>query len=130
MRTWIFILLFALTAAGCGRKPDDRVQGYVEGEFVHVASPFAGQLETLSIQRGAQVKTGQPLFALECGLETAVRDEASRKLLQGRANLEDAKKGKRPTELESAKAQLKQARAAQAFSEKELKRQDDLFHRG
>jgi HlyD family secretion protein len=87
-------------------------------------------LETLSVKRGDLVKSGDPLFALECGLETAARDEANRKLTQGRANLEDAKKGKRPPELESAEATLKQARAALILSEKEYKRQDDLYHRG
>ena len=116
--------------AGCNPTPTQRVQGYVEGEFVYVASPLAGQLDALSVQRGAQVKQGDPLFALESGLETAARDEAERKLAQGKASLEDAKKGRRPTELESADALLKQARAALALSKKEYARQDDLYRRG
>jgi HlyD family secretion protein len=120
--------LFAF--AGCNRRPANLVQGYVEGEFVYVASPNAGQLETLSVKRGDWVKPGDPLFALECGLETAAKDEAERKLAQGKSNLEDATKGKRPPELESAEAQLKQARAALILSEKEFKRQDDLHSRG
>jgi HlyD family secretion protein len=115
--------------AGCNQAPIQRVQGYVEGEFVYVASPLAGQLDTLSVKRGMQVKKSDPLFALECGLETAAREEAERKLLQGKAGLEDAKKGRRPTELESADAQLKQARVALVLSEKEYKRQEDLFRR-
>ena len=122
------ICLAAFT--GCHRGVSDRFQGYVEGEFVYVASPLAGQLEVLSVQRGMQVKPGDRLFALECGLETAARDEAERKLVQGKANLEDARKGKRPPELESAESQLRQARAALVLSEKEYKRQDDLHTRG
>jgi len=82
------------------------------------------------VKRGVWVKPGDPLFALECGLETAARDEAQRKLAQGHANLEDTKKGKRPPELESAEAQLNQARAALILSEKEYQRQDDLLRRG
>ena len=122
-------LVFGLFA-GCTPTPSQRVQGYAEGEFVHVASPLGGQLETLSVQRGAQVKMGDPLFALEHGSEAAARDEAERKLTQGKASLDDARKGKRPTELESADAQLRQVRAARALSEKEFQRQDDLRHRG
>lgn len=122
--------LSCLLLGGCGPRPNSRVQGYVEGEFVYVASPLAGQLETLSVQRGARVKAHDPLFSLECGLETAARDEAARKLGQGRANLEDLKKGKRPVEIESAEQQLKQARAALLLSEKEYRRQSDLSGRG
>jgi HlyD family secretion protein len=126
----VALAIAAATFAGCNRQSANRVQGYVEGEFVFVASPYAGQLESLSVKRGNWVKPGDPLFALECGLETAAKDEAERKLAQGKSNLEDAKKGKRPPELESAEAQLKQARAALILSEKEFKRQDDLHSRG
>src|SRR5262249_47672093 len=56
----------ALTGpVGCNRPNDRCVQGYVEGEFVYVASPLAGALETLSVKRGAWVKVGDPLFVLE-----------------------------------------------------------------
>ncbi len=116
--------------AGCKPAANQRVQGYVEGEYVYVASPLAGALETLSVQRGAQVKTGDPLFALDSVPETAARDEAQRRLAQARANLEDAKKGRRPEEIESIEAQIKQARAAQALSEKEFARQEELVRSG
>lgn len=111
---------------GCQRAPSDRVQGYVEGEFVYVASPFAGALETLAVRRGAQVRAGDALFALEHVSERAARDEAERRLGQALANLEDARKGKRPTEIESIKAQLKQAQAALRLSSREVVRQEGL----
>ena len=133
IRRWLNIcgsaLILALLA-GCTPAPSQRVQGYVEGEFVHVASPLAGQLDTLSVQRGAQVKKDSPLFALEHGMETAAREEAERRLAQAKATLEDAKKGRRPSELTSLDAQLGQARAALVLSEKEYERQEDLHRRG
>lgn len=113
--------------ASCSRSDRDRVQGYVEGEFVYVASPLAGALESLSVRRGAQVKAGDPLFALDSVAEKAARDEAERRLAQAHANLEDAKKGKRPSEIESVEAQLKQARVALTLSEKDLERQENLM---
>jgi HlyD family secretion protein len=61
---------------GCSRQASNRVQGYVEGEFVYVASPHAGALESLSVKRGDQVKAGDPLFALESESEKAARDKA------------------------------------------------------
>lgn len=120
------LLIAVSILAGCPIQEPNRVQGYVEGEFVYVASPLPGQLETLYVQRGEQVKEGDPLFALDSTAETAARDEALRRLAQGRANLEDAKKGRRPSEMESLEAQLKQARAALAFSELEFQRQEKL----
>lgn len=112
---------------GCSRSDPNRTQGYVEGEFMYVASPFAGALESLHVQRGAQVKEGDPLFWLDSTSEKAARDEAERRLAQARANLEDAKKGKRPSEIEAIKAQLKQARAAAKLSESEFTRQEELM---
>ncbi|HEU4503061.1 MAG TPA: HlyD family efflux transporter periplasmic adaptor subunit [Nitrospira sp.] len=125
-----FILPIAVMTAAflfaCERTPSDRVQGYVEGEFVYIASPFAGALESLSVQRGRQVRSGDALFALERGSEKAARDEAERRLGQALANVEDAKKGKRPSEIDSLKAQLKHAQAALRLSTREVVRQEGL----
>jgi HlyD family secretion protein len=84
-------------------------------------------LEKLPVQRGTQVKAGDPLFGLEAGAEKDARDQADHRLIQARANLEDARKGKRPSEISSLEAQLKQAQAALEFSERELARQEKLM---
>src|SRR5438105_3913299 len=110
----------------CSHPDPNRVQGYVEGEYVYVASPNAGALETLTVQRGAQVKAGDALFALESVAEKAARDEADRKLTQARASLEDARKGKRPSEIEALDAQRQRAQVSLEFSEKEFARQEKL----
>jgi HlyD family secretion protein len=123
-RTVAFLAMGVLTA--CQPTPSDRVQGYVEGEYVYVASPFPGALESLAVRRGTQVNAGESLFALERVSEQAARDEAERRLSQARANLEDARKGKRPSEIESLKAQLKQAQAALRLSSREEARQEGL----
>ncbi len=116
------IAIFCLLS-GCGQRTGTHVQGYIEGEFAYIAAPLAGALDTLSVQRGDTVKAGDALFALENGLETAARDEAQRRLDQAMADLDDAKKGKRPSEIQSMIAQLDQARAAEALSASELDRQ-------
>jgi HlyD family secretion protein len=120
-------LAWVALAAACSNSDPNLVQGYVEGEYVYVASPLPGALESLSVQRGTQVKEGDPLFALDSAAEQAARDEAERRLVQARANLEDAKKGKRPTEIEAIKAQLKQARAALKLAESEFARHEALM---
>ena len=80
---WALMLLLLLN--GCSDPSKDRFQGYVEGEFVYVASPLAGQLETLSAQRGQQVITGQPLFALDETAERAGLDQARAALVLSEA---------------------------------------------
>src|SRR5262249_5071197 len=117
-------------ACGCERRGSGRQQGYVEGEFVYVASPLAGELEKLAVQRGGHVKPGDLLFELECGSEKAERDAAERKLSQARASLEDVKKGARPSEIASLEAQIGQAKAALVLSEQELARQESLIPAG
>src|ERR1700730_3443675 len=78
-------ILALFVMPGCRDRPNDRFQGYVEGEFVYVASPLAGQLETLSVQRGQQVTAGQPLFALDETAEKAAREQAQAALVLSEA---------------------------------------------
>jgi HlyD family secretion protein len=130
MKHRILWLLPALALAACGREAPTHVQGYVEGEFVYVGAPFEGQLETLAVRRGQTVKKGDLLYVLESGSETARRDEAARKLAQAQANLEDAKRGLRPSEIEALQAQFQQAQAAQILADREYDRQEKLARTG
>jgi HlyD family secretion protein len=95
-----------------------------------MASPYAGELQKLAVSRGDQVKKGDPLFTLENATEKAARDEASRRLAQAQANLEDIRKGKRPTEIASLEAQVAQAKSALELSRKTLARQQELTSGG
>lgn len=122
--------LAALVLSACGPKGPAPYQGYVEGEFVRVAAPFAGTLVRLDAQRGQSVQPGAPLFALEAQNEEAARREAGERARRAQAQVEDLRAGKRPTEIAAVQAQLEQARAALVFSEKELARQQDLVDKG
>jgi HlyD family secretion protein len=123
------VILLGLVA-GCRRPDSGRIQGYVEGQFVYVASPLPGALEALHVQRGAQVKAGEPLFTLDSEPQQALVDEAAQRVAQAHAALEDAQKGKRPSEIESVEAQLRQAQDALTLSEIEFGRQEKLFSAG
>jgi HlyD family secretion protein len=122
--------VIALAVSACSAPPDATLQGYAEGEFVRVGVPFAGTLVRLDVQRGSQVQAGAPLFALEAENETAARREAESRMERAQAQLENLRKGRRPTEVEAVREQLVQARAAAALSVTELKRQEDLVSKG
>jgi HlyD family secretion protein len=83
--TVVYLLLVSLFISSCSDSPQERFQGYVEGEFVYVASPLAGQLESLQVRRGDQVKTGDPLFALDETAEKAALDQAGAALVLSEA---------------------------------------------
>lgn len=123
-------LLGMIILSSCDPPSNGKIQGYVEGEYVHVAAPYAGELRRLQISRGGHVKPGDALFTLESTTEKSARDEAVKRLAQAQANLEDARKGKRPTEIASLDAQLMQAKAALDLSKKTLVRQLELSNTG
>jgi HlyD family secretion protein len=122
--------LMLIACAGCKQPDTDKVQGYVEGEYVYVAAPYSGALESLSVQRGAQVSAKDPLFALDASPEQSLRDEAQRKVIQAQATLEDLRKGRRPTEIEALEAQLTQAKASLVRSEAEFVRLSESSRSG
>ena len=115
---------------GCSGGGTSTYQGYVEGEYVHVASPVGGRLEKLLVQRGQTVDAKAPLFQLEDDQETAAREEAQAQLKAAQAQLADLRQGKRNPELDVAEAQLAQARAAEAQAAQQLKRDEAQFEVG
>ncbi|MFA6288174.1 MAG: HlyD family efflux transporter periplasmic adaptor subunit [Opitutaceae bacterium] len=120
-------LLVCLGLSGCAPHASTSFQGYLEGDFVYVAAPLAGQLETLSVAKGSRVAAGAPLFTLEHASELAAQRQAADQLISTQARLDDLKKGLRPSELAAIEARLAQARAAAELSRLELDRQDALF---
>lgn len=118
---------FVLLATACTRAPEHRYQGYLEGEFIYVAAPLAGRLETLAVTKGTRVESGAPLFSLERSAELATQRQAADQLRSAQARLEDLKKGSRPTELGALEARLAQARASAELSKLDLDRQAGLF---
>ena len=122
------LLLGAL--AGCRAPRTDRYLGYLEGDYLYIAAPLAGRVETLTAEKGATVAAGAPLFTLERTAEQATLREAAQRLLQARARLDDLRKGQRPTELAALQARRAQARSAAELSAAELARTEQLHTTG
>jgi HlyD family secretion protein len=122
----IFSAFAAVLVAGCAKNSSNTFQGYVEGEYVYVASPISGALNNLAVARGDSVKAGQLLFELERQSEAAALAQAEKNLAQAQAQLDDLTKGKRPTEIASLQAQLEQAQADLKLNTAQLARRERL----
>nr|WP_315594283.1 HlyD family efflux transporter periplasmic adaptor subunit [uncultured Cupriavidus sp.] len=129
VRAWP-VLVLAVTLAACGNDKPATWQGYIEGEFVAVASPFAGRLEKLSVERGQQVDNGASLFILEADDERAARQQAAEQVRVAEAQFADIQTGKRPVEVAVNQAQLVQAQAQAVRSAAQRKRDEAQFDIG
>ena len=127
MKIFVVLSAFAVTLlAGCAKNSTGSFQGYIEGEYVYVASPLAGALASLAVARGDSVKAGQRLFELERQSEAAALAQAEKNLAQAQAQLDDLTKGRRPTEIASLEAQWERAQANLKLAAAELARREKL----
>ena len=122
--------LTCLSLMGCSKPANDAWQGYMEGEFVLLASPYAGQLQKLMVKRGEPIEAGKPVFALEQENERAARLESEQRVKTAEARVENLQGAHRTPELEAAKAAAAQARAARELSASQLAQTDKLFKGG
>ena len=123
-------LLAFVALAACQKHDDGSWQGYIEGEYMLLASPYAGQLQKLFVRRGDQVESGKPVFALEQENERAARTEAEERMKSAQARLENLQVARRPPEIAALREAVNQAKAAAEFSRVQLAREEDLMKKG
>lgn len=81
------LALTAFLMAGCSNDSGNVFQGYIEGEYVYVASPIGGALADLAVARGDEVTNRQLLFSLERDAEADALTSAEKNLDQAKASL-------------------------------------------
>lgn len=116
--------------AGCGEKAPPAFQGYIEGDYVLMASPFGGRLDKLAVQRGETVAADAALFTLSADEEAAAKQQAEDQLRTAQAQLADLGLGRRAPELDVVRAQLEQARAAERQAAQQFERDRAQFEAG
>jgi len=129
-RNSLALLVAIALLCGCSGSHENLYQGYVEGEFVYLASSQAGRLEHLAVSRGQQVEAGVPLFALEAVTERAEHVQAQQQLAAAEAQLADLTTGKRPPELAVIRAQLMQAQVTARRSVLQRERDEAQYRAG
>jgi len=78
----ILILLSTLFITNCSRDSKHEAQGYIEGRYTYMATSVSGVLKRLFVERGARVKKGENLVALEEQPESDLYDAAVENLKQ------------------------------------------------
>ena len=120
------VVAAALLLPGCAERAPASWSGYAEGDYVYVAAPVGGTLETLAVKRGQSVRAGELLFKVDDTSQRAARAEAEARQAAAAAQAADTTKGKRAEEIAVIRAQLAQAHAAAQLAEAELHRQQQL----
>ena len=123
-------LAMALLAAACSREPTNVFQGYVEGDFVYMASSQPGQLVSLGVQRGQEIAAGTTLFTLESQSEADAVTQAQHQLQAAESQRNDLLTGKRAPEVAVSEAQLQAARADAQRLQEQLQRDEAQFRAG
>ena len=117
----------SVSVSGCRPAHGGTYEGYVIGDYVLVASPAAGRLLRLPVERGARVEAGAELFSLDPRPEQDELAAASFSLASAQATREDLNKGQRPTEIATLEHEQKAAFAAQTYTDIQLKRSKELY---
>jgi HlyD family secretion protein len=130
MRSFVALLGILAGVAGCADSNRGTLQGYAEGEFVHVASPYSGRLDRLAVSRGGQVAQGATLFVLEHGAEQAAVDAAAARIRTAQARLENLGEGRRAAELDVIRAQIESTATALQLSRLQLDQTERLRRSG
>jgi HlyD family secretion protein len=115
---------------GSCEPPPGLAVGYVEGEYVLITPIESAQIETVEVERGDPVETGQVLARLEQRDAEIAVAQAKAGRAQAESQVSDLKLGKRPEEIEAIRASLNSARAQAAEARRVLDRQKDLLEQG
>ena len=72
------LLIVVVLLAGCGNEPNDAWQGYIEGEDVLLASPYAGRCRSCTCAAASASRPARRCSPLEQEAERAGRVEGGR----------------------------------------------------
>lgn len=123
-----FILFVALATLFIFFKSSEKLlQGYIEGDYVYVASTQTGRLIGLHTSEGKIIEKGNDLFDLDITLELKQIKEAEEQVEIAKHQLENIKTGKRPEEIKALEAAVEQIKAEIVYAKDEFDRAERLI---
>lgn len=124
----IAAILVGGTVIYAARRPQSPrpIIGVVRSTEVRVEPEVTGQLETIAVQKGAQVHAGDVLAKLDAVELTAQLDQARAALASATANRNNVYAGIRHEQVDSLKAQIAKAKARLDYVQLQLTRTSTL----
>jgi len=137
LKPWALFLAIALAVlaiwrlSGRSENANGAFLGYVEGETLYIGPNESERLASLAVATGAEVKKGDPLFAMSTTLLDRERAEAAARVGQLEAQVENLKASmNRPQQIAVLEAAQERAEAALRLSRADYDRQQKLFVEG
>lgn len=124
------VLAGLIGVSGCESGQPGAFQGYVEGDYLYLASPRAGFLAELKTDRGSHVDAGVMVFAVDDALERYELNEAQAQTASAQNKITNLKEPRRRPEIGQLQAQLAAFEANLRLSELQFKRAANLFAKG
>jgi HlyD family secretion protein len=129
LETICAVALVARILPACA-PPSNAAVGYIEGEYVNVASIEVARLANEYVRRGDMLKAGDRIATLETADAEIAVNNAEAALGQASAELANILYGRRPEEIAAIDASLKAAQVQQDDAQRTLNRRKDLNARG
>lgn len=124
------LLTVSLTQlSGCGDADQNTLQGYIEGEYLYLAAPQAGYLQSLNAPRGSRVSAGQTIFVVNASPDDQALLVAEARAESAKQKMQNIQQPKRRSEIAELEAKLAEAQAHLRLTDIELKQQERLARR-
>lgn len=131
---FVALALVGFVAWRVAYRPAQRADvflGYVEGEMLYIGPYETERVASLEVSAGSQVKKGDLLFRMSTTLLDRARDEASARIVQLEAQVENLQAAmNRPEQIAVLRAALERAEAALELSRADYERQRKLYAKG
>jgi HlyD family secretion protein len=130
LQVLLFSLLTCTGAAAfltaCGPSEPITFQGYIEGEYLYLAAPQGGYLQSLDAPRGSRVAKDQLVFVVAADPDRQALAEAEARAQAALENVKNLQQPRRRTEIAALTADLQAAEANQRLARSNLQRREVL----
>ena len=129
MKNLNLLVLLAVVSGltSCSDSVNTGFSGYIEGEYLYLAAPQAGYLQSLETPRGSRVAAGQTVFVVSADPDYQALLEAQSHAESTEYKLENLQQPRRPTEIAALEADLRAAQAQQRLTRIQLQQQEKLI---